>query len=87
MAKTAKADIDPVDGGLLATLDARRTEYGPVLAYEFGLEHGAVERRCRRLVDRGLVDRVTEEPLYRLTLTGERFLERRAMGPSAGPQG
>jgi DNA-binding Lrp family transcriptional regulator len=85
MARTATVDLDPVDGGILATLDARRFEYGAVLAHEFGLDPSAVRRRCRRLADRGFVERVTAESLYRLTAVGRRYLARRTTTPRPGP--
>lgn len=78
MAKTARVDIDPIDGGLLATLDERDEEYGAVLAHEFGLKPEAVERRCDRLVSRGLVERITAEPFYGVTDVGRRYLARRS---------
>lgn len=84
MARTATVDLDPVDGGLLATLDARRFEYGAVLAHEFGLDPSAVRRRCRCLADRGFVERVTRESLYRVTDAGRRYLVHRTATPRPG---
>jgi DNA-binding Lrp family transcriptional regulator len=42
-----------------------------VLAADVGVEPALVERRVERLVARGLLERVTPEPVYRVTAAGE----------------
>ncbi|WP_225333936.1 hypothetical protein [Halomicrobium urmianum] len=57
---------------VLAALARSGPEYGPVLAHELGVPNETVRRRCRALAAVGAVERVTEEPLYRLTERGKR---------------
>lgn len=66
---------------VIATLARSGPEYGPVLAHELGVPNEDVRRRCRALAAAGAVERVTEEPLYRLTERG-----KRSVGAASGAE-
>lgn len=68
--------LEPNDGDVLATLSRTGPEYGPVIAYQLDMDDAAFGRCCDRLTDSGVLERVSEEPLYRLTARGERLVER-----------
>lgn len=70
--------MQPNDGDILATLSRTGPEYGPVIAYQLDMDNAVFERYCSRLTDKGVLERVSEEPLYRLTARGERLVERDA---------
>lgn len=59
---------------VLAVLARSGPEHGPVIAHELDVSAEQVRRRCRELAAAGAVERVTEEPLYRLTERGARTL-------------
>lgn len=66
----------PNDGDILATLSRTGPEYGPVIAYQLDMANDEFERYCRRLTDNSVLERVSEEPLYRLTERGQRLVDR-----------
>lgn len=66
----------PNDGDILATLSRTGPEYGPVIAYQLDMANEEFERYCQRLTDNGVLERVSEEPLYRLTASGQRLVDR-----------
>ena len=68
--------MKPNHGDILATLSRTGPEYGPVIAYQLDMDNAAFERYCDRLTANGVVERVSEEPLYRLTTRGRRLVER-----------
>lgn len=68
--------MEPNDGDILATLSRTGPEYGPVIAYHLGMDNAVFERYCERLTANGVLERVSEEPLYRLTERGQQLVER-----------
>ncbi len=75
--------LHPVDEQLLARLADEGIEYVPVLAAEMGVAPGFAEQRVERLVEADLVERVTPEPVYRVTAAGQATLEATAVGTLA----
>ena len=68
--------MEPNDGDILATLSRTGPEYGPVIAYQLDMDNTQFERYCERLAANGVLERVSEEPLYRLTARGQRLVDR-----------
>jgi len=68
--------MEPNDGDILAILSRTGPEYGPVIAYQLDMDNETFERYCGRLTDHGVLERVSEEPLYRLTASGRQLVER-----------
>jgi len=68
--------MQPNDGDILATLSRTGPEYGPVIAYQLDMDNETFERYCDRLTENRVLERVSEEPLYRLTERGRRLVER-----------
>jgi|GEM_PF-2796213 len=66
----------PNDGDILATLSRTGPEYGPVIAYQLDMDNAAFEHYCERLTDNSVLERVSEEPLYRLTTRGQQLVDR-----------
>lgn len=66
----------PNDGDILATLSRTGPEYGPVVAYQLGMDNDEFEHYCGRLTDNDVLERVSEEPLYRLTERGQQLVDR-----------
>lgn len=52
-----------------------RPEYPAIIANRTGMHAPYVERRCETLVDRGLIEAVSGEVVYRLTCEGETYLD------------
>jgi predicted transcriptional regulator len=50
-------------------------DYVPLVASNLGLVLGYAERRCETLVERGCIEPVSQEVVYRVTERGERQLE------------
>ena len=73
--------LHPVDEQLVATLDGTGIEYVPVLATDIGVEPTFAAQRVERLVALGLVERVTPEPVYRVTSEGRARLDESATRP------
>lgn len=68
--------MEPNEGDVLATLSRTGPEYGPVLAYQLDMDGDAFETTCHQLASKGVIERVSEEPLYRLTRLGSRIVDR-----------
>jgi predicted transcriptional regulator len=68
--------MQPNDGDILASLSRTGPEYGPVIAYQLDIDNETFERYCGRLTDNGVLERVSEEPLYRLTTRGQQLVDR-----------
>jgi len=68
--------MKPNDGDILATLSRTGPEYGPVIAYQLDMDNDVFEGYCERLTDNDVLERVSEEPLYRLTARGEQLVAR-----------
>lgn len=66
--------LRPADERILEHLRDRPPDYVPLVASRLGLPLGHAQRRVQELTDAGLLERVTEEPVYRTTRTGERRL-------------
>lgn len=64
----------PADEDIIRDLCEERPDYLPLVANRLGMHLGYVERRCEVLVERGLVEPVTGEVVYRTTELGEQFL-------------
>jgi DNA-binding IclR family transcriptional regulator len=62
------------DAAILDALGRSQPEYLPLVANRLGMHLDYVDRRCQRLVEYGLMERVTGEAVYRLTDRGERYL-------------
>jgi len=68
--------LEPNDGDILAMLSRTGPEYGPVIAYQLDMDNAEFERYCDRLTATAVLERVSEEPLYRLTARGEQIVDR-----------
>lgn len=68
--------MEPNHGDILATLSRTGPEYGPVIAYQLDMDNETFERYCAELTTQGVLERVSEEPLYRLTAAGEQLVDR-----------
>lgn len=67
-------ELRPADERILEYLGAHPPEYIPLIANRLGMPLGYAQRRCERLVERGLMEPVTNEAIYRLTDRGARVL-------------
>lgn len=67
--------MHPADEDILRELHEEQPEYLPLVANRLGLHLGNVEQRCSVLVERGLVEPVTDEVVYRTTERGVRYLD------------
>lgn len=63
------------DRQILEFLATRRTDYPALIASRLGIHTPYVERRCTVLEERGLLEAVTEEVVYRITEEGLAHLE------------
>lgn len=79
-ASTGTPTLRAVDAAILDFLADGRVEYAAIIANRVGAHTPYVERRCRVLVDRGLIEPVTSEVVYRATDAGQRAAED---GPDA----
>lgn len=70
--------LRPADREILRYLAENPPEYVPLIATRLGLPLGHANDRTAALVERGFVQPVTNECIYRLTEAGERRL-REAM--------
>jgi hypothetical protein len=66
--------IHPVDVQLLATLRDRRLDYATVLANAVDVDAEFADERLAHLRTIGLVERVTPEPVFRVTDRGAAYL-------------
>ncbi|MFC3478941.1 hypothetical protein [Halobacterium litoreum] len=62
----------PADRAIVEFLADRNAEYPAIVANRIGMHAPYVERRCEVLAERGLLEAVSGEVVYRLTDTGER---------------
>jgi DNA-binding IclR family transcriptional regulator len=67
--------LRPADREILRYLAENPPEYVPLMATRLGLPLGHANERTASLVDRGLVEPVTNECIYRLTAAGEQRLQ------------
>jgi DNA-binding Lrp family transcriptional regulator len=65
----------PADRRILEFLAESQPEYPTIVANRLGMHTPYVESRFEELADRGLVEAVTGEVVYRTTTAGERALE------------
>ena len=68
----------PADERILRQLCEERPDYLALVANRLGMHVRYVERRCGVLVDRGLVEPVSGEVVYRTTERGEQVLAERS---------
>ena len=66
-----KGRLQEIDEELVGALAGEGIEYAPVVAANVGVEAGLADH----LVARGLLKRVTPEPVYRVTAEGEPVLD------------
>lgn len=78
--------LHPVDEQLLGTLAGEGIEYVPVLAATIGVAPTFADQRVERLVDQGLVEPVSPEPVFRVTADGHEVLSE-AGGTTVPAQG
>jgi Mn-dependent DtxR family transcriptional regulator len=65
----------PADRDIIEFLDERGAEYPAIVANRIGRHAPYVETRCAELAERGLLEAVSGEVVYRLTDAGERACE------------
>jgi predicted ArsR family transcriptional regulator len=75
------------DERILRALHEDGPEYLPLVANRLGMHLGYVERRCDVLVDRNLVEAVSEETVYRATDLGRRYLAGEVDGAALSAPG
>lgn len=66
--------LRPVDRRILEHLRDNPPDYIPLIANRLGMNLSYAERRCEVLIERGLMEPVTNEKIYRLSERGERYL-------------
>jgi|GEM_PF-1869717 len=69
-ASTSDPPLNPVDAAILDFLADGRVEYAAIIANRVGAHTPYVEKRCSALAERGLVEAVTGEVVYRVTDEG-----------------
>lgn len=69
--------LRPADRRILEHLRDNPPTYMALVANRLGMPTGYVSRRRAVLVEKELVEPVTNEAIYRLTEAGERYLERK----------
>jgi DNA-binding Lrp family transcriptional regulator len=67
--------MHPADERILRHLRDNPPEYAPLVATRLGLEAGYVERRVETLVEKGMLEAVSGEVVYKTTERGDRHLE------------
>ena len=73
--------IRTADHQILAFLEDRRTDYPALIASRLGIHTPYVERRCAVLAERGMLEAVTEEVVYRITERGVDYLQTQPETP------
>lgn len=73
----------PADERILKYLAENPPDYVPLVANRLGMHLGYVERRVDLLVERGLLEPVSEEVIYAVTEDGERYLTEQASTAAA----
>lgn len=66
--------IRDVDEAILEDLQREQPDCIPFVANRLGMHLKYVDGRCESLVEHGLIEQVTGEPVYCLTDHGERYL-------------
>jgi hypothetical protein len=66
----------PADRVILSFLADQRAEYPAIVANRTGMHTPHVEQRCEELADRGLLEAVSGEVVYRVTEAGQRAVDR-----------
>jgi hypothetical protein len=69
----------PADRNILEFLDDRGAEYPAIVANRIGMHAPYVETRCVELAERGLLEAVSGEVVYRITEAGKRACESGAL--------
>lgn len=69
----------PADSHILEFLSDSEPEYPTIVANRLGMHTPYVESRFEELAERGLVEAVTGEVVYRTTEQGERAIEAGAL--------
>lgn len=67
--------LRPADATILEYLEAETPDYVPLIASHRGLNLSYARRRTEALEERGLVEPVSAEVVYRITGEGEEALE------------
>lgn len=80
---TPTESLRPADRQILEHLRDNPPTYMALVANRLGMPTGYVSRRRALLVERGLIEPVTNEAIYRVTEAGEGYLDRTAPGPTA----
>lgn len=70
----APEELRSADERILTALGEGGPDYVPVVANRLGLPSKYAGRRAALLADRGLIEPITGEAIYRLTERGERYL-------------
>lgn len=74
MSSTDSRRSGPGSDTLLSTVRDSGPNYQTVLAFDAELEPDVAEQRFRTLQRQGLVERVSEEPCYRITALGKQVV-------------
>lgn len=74
------------DAAILATFQSDPVQHPALIASRSGLHIPYAERRCRRLVTHGLLERDSDEVAYRLTADGQHYLSRTASEHDCSPR-
>lgn len=82
-ADTPTESLRPADRLILEHLRDNPPTYMALVANRLGMPTGYVTRRKALLVERGLIEPVTNEAIYRVTEAGEGYLDRTAPTPTA----
>ncbi|MFC7166203.1 hypothetical protein [Halospeciosus flavus] len=69
-------ELRPTDRAILEFLAGERVEYAAIVANRVGLHTPLAERRCAALVERGYLEAVSGEVVYRITEEGRYAVER-----------
>lgn len=73
-----------VDRTILHDLHEEGPDYLPLVASRRGLHVETARRRCEQLVERGYVEKISEEVVYRITERGVAELEAMRAADDAG---
>lgn len=79
---TPTESLRPADRRILEHLQDNPPTYMALVANRLGMPTGYVSRRQALLVERGLIEPVTNEAIYRVTEAGERYLDRTTPTPT-----
>ncbi|QZX98344.1 hypothetical protein [Halobaculum rubrum] len=76
-------DLSDVDERVLRHLDGSSVDYPALVAANTGLHIPLVERRLATLAERGFVEAVTDEQIFRITEHGRRALSEKPAASTA----